>query len=258
MNPTSRRLLFLIAAGALVFASCGGDEAATVVSSADGSETESTDAAGSSDAADSEAATDTADAAASSGEGSVEGDANSEYCRAVRGEIELPGDMNVLGGMDFKDPEAVQEMLDDADANLSQAVSIAPESLRADFQLVLESSMSMVSELAENGGDYSNIDASEFDNPEFEAAAERVDRYNVEVCGYDVTTATMPAAVGAETPAAMIEALLEPLQAELDLTDDQVTCLSEKMAASMEGGGAPDMLGMMEYFSDCDIDPSAG
>lgn len=198
------------------------------------------------------------DTAAASGQGSAEGDANSEYCRAVRGEIEMPADIGALGSVDFTDSVAVQEMLADAEANLSKAVSIAPESLRADFQVVLESSMSMVSELVENGGDYSALESTSLENPEFVAAAERVDRYNVEVCGYDAATATVPA-VDPSTMTATIESMLAPLQAQLNLSDEQVTCVSEKMASSMiDAGGAPDLSAVMTFFTECGIDAAAG
>jgi hypothetical protein len=258
MNGSPTRLVSLIVVGALAFAACGGDdEAATVVSSADRSET-----AGSVDSADSvpqPASVDTSASEEANGDGSVEGDPDSEYCRAVRGEIEMPGDFGTLESLDFTDSEAMQELLADAEANLSQAVSIAPASLRADFQLVLESSMSMISELVENGGDLSAIDASNFDDPEFEAAAERLDTYNVEVCGYDATTATMPAAVDPGTMSDTLETLLAPLQAQMNLSDEQITCLSDRMASSItESGGTPDIGAVMNYFTDCGIDPAAG
>ncbi len=160
--------------------------------------------------------------------------------------------------MDFTDAEAMQEMLADAEANLAQAVNIAPESLRADFQIVLESSMSMVTELAENDGDFSALDTTSFESPEFVAAAERVDRYNVEVCGYDATTATAPA-VDPSTMTATLESMLAPLQAQMNLSDEQITCLSEKMASSMtDSEGVPDMSAVMTYFAECGIDPAGG
>jgi hypothetical protein len=261
MNGSQTRFVSLIVVGALAFAACGGDdEAATVVSSADRSETAGTvDSVDSVDSGSPPTSADTTESEEASGDGSVEGDPDSEYCRAVRGEIEMPGEFGTLESLDFTDSEAMQEMLEDAEANLSQAVSIAPEGLRADFELVLESSMSMISQLVENGGDLSAIDASNFDDPEFEAAAERLDTYNVEVCGYDAATATMPAAVDPGTMSDTLETLLAPLQAQMNLSDEQITCLSDRMASSMtESGGTPDIGAVMNYFTDCGIDPAAG
>ncbi len=245
MKGSPRRLLSLLAIGALAFSACGGDDdAATVVSTADGSAENSATSAGT--------------AAAAEGD-SVVGDANSEYCKAVRGEIEMPADFAAMAGVDFTDTEAVGEMLADAEANLSRAVDIAPEELRADFQLVLESSMSMISQLAENGGDFGSLDASDFGNPEVVAAGERVEAYNLDVCGYDDTTVTTAAAVGNGTSSAAIEAMLAPLKAELNLTDEQVTCVSDKLSSSMEESGAElEMAALMAVFTECGINPSGG
>jgi len=171
----------------------------------------------------------------------------------------MPADLGAIESLDFTDQEQVQSMLADAEANLARTVSIAPEELRADFQTVLESSMSMVAQLAENGGDFTKLDVTNFDNPEFMAAAERVEAYNADVCGYDAATATLPTEVSADTMSATLEALLAPLKAQMNLSDDQVTCLSEKMAASMtEAGSAPDISAVMTYFTDCGINPAGG
>lgn len=251
MNGSPQRLLSLFAIGALALAACGGDDdAATVVSAADGASATSDTATSVEEAS--------ADGVSADGD-AAEGDADSEYCKAVRGEIDMPADFGAMAAVDFTDAEAVEAMLAAADANLSQAVSMAPEVLRDDFQLVMETSMSMISQLAENGGDFSSLDPSTFDNPEVEAAAKRVEAYSVEVCGYDASAATIPVSSGDATSSATIEAMLAPLKAELNLTDEQVTCVSDKLSSSMEASEAElDMAGMMTAFTECGINPDGG
>ncbi|HUF99631.1 MAG TPA: hypothetical protein VMM60_15985 [Ilumatobacter sp.] len=259
------RFLVVASAAALVLSACGSDDDnATAVDAVD---TATTDASSDS-SVDNAAQTTAADATdtdtgttidSSSDDAPVSGDANSMYCRSVRGEVEMPADLDVLGNFDLSDPEAMSDMLADAQANLGETVEIAPDELKDDFRTVLEGSMTMVSEMLDAGGDISKIDASAFETPEFEAAAERVETYNVDVCGYDVTTATMPGLDDADTTATLLTQVLGPLQAQMNLSDDQVACLSDKMAESMAAsGGVPAMDAVMTYLTDCGIDPSGG
>jgi hypothetical protein len=106
------------------------------------------------------------------------GDHDSDWCVLNR-------DMPASPEEQMFDPEALQDFVDDQYALAEQAVAVAPPELADEAQLLLVSQGLFRDAVAAADYDIVNVDLSALDDPEVDAALERIELYNDEVCGID-------------------------------------------------------------------------
>ena len=113
-----------------------------------------------------------------------EGDADSDWCVAAR-DVEAASDrFEVIG---FGDPEQVEQTMGEMLELFELAKPFAPPELAADIEISFEAFQDVAAALRAADYDFINADLSGLDDLDgsIQAANERIEQYNVQVCGFD-------------------------------------------------------------------------
>jgi hypothetical protein len=252
----------MVAALALVGGACGGDD--------DGDAND--DAAATSDGSDADAAEDSSD---DGDDGVGSGDSgDSEWCDMAR-TVEAEDDL--LEGVDFSDPDALEDSYQQMIDLVEDAAGSAPEELEADIDLVVDRSKVIFEALKDADFNILDVDQSVFEDPEADAASERIDAYNEAECGIesdlddstddsgDVTDDTGDADVTDDSDGdtdddvlsgdgTIRDELLRQFGA-LGMTDEQANCMVDNLdMGEVAATGADDPSMFLDLFETCDID----
>ncbi len=234
----------MVAALALVGGACGGDD-------------DVADDAG----AESDASIDDADSG-DAGDGGDSGGNDSEWCDLARS-VEAEDDL--LEGVDFTDPEALENAYQSMIDLVEDAADSAPEEVKADIELTVERSKVIFDALKDADFNILDVDQAVFEDPEAEAASERIEAYNERECGIadddvtddgDATDDTGADSDDGDTltgEGTIRDELLRQFTA-MGMSEDQANCLvdnldMEEVAAS--GADNPSMF--LDLFETCDI-----
>lgn len=107
------------------------------------------------------------------------GKGSGNYCKLAK-------QMEEVGSQEAVTPENVLEQIDKVDEVLDAAMKVVPDEIKTDFSYLADATRTFAKVMKDAGGDFSKLtasDAASFTSPEFEAAADRIDKYNKEVCG---------------------------------------------------------------------------
>jgi hypothetical protein len=237
----------MVAALALASGACGGDDDAAE------------DAPATSDAAEDAAAT--SDAADVGDDSGGDGDSNnSEWCQLARG---VESESDLLDDVDFTDPEAIEDAFQQVIDSLEDAADSAPEEIEADVELTLDGFNELFDALQAVDFDFLEIDQSFAENPEVEAASDRIEAYNERECGIerdsdvtddtDTDTSTGDGDAGSDE-GTLRDQLLAQFTA-MGMTEDQANCLVDNIDfAEVADSGSPDTSALLDLFETCDID----
>jgi hypothetical protein len=241
----------MIAALALAAGACGGDDDADV----------SDDAA----ASDVTSVVDDSSPDVDSGDDSGGG----EWCDLAR---ELDSN-DVLDDVDIEDPDAIESAFEEMIDLTQQAADSAPDEIKDDVELVVETARDLVDELRDVDFDFTALDQSVLDNPEATAAGERIDAYGERVCGIDggstddTDVDTGDDTLDTETDATdasgddsgLDGTTRDQVIAQLTgvgLTEDQANCIVDNVDDLEEfaSTGASDPTAFLALVETCDID----
>ena len=189
----------ILPALALAACSSGGDESSTVgdaavtTSVADADETPSGDAsAGYASAGDAP----TGEGGAAADEPAIDestqgGGPDSDWCAAAR-RVESASDALDAEDFDFTDPASVEDALGDMLSEFESALTSAPSEIRDDLDTSYANFRAFDDALAAVDYDFLRADLSVLadDEGEIEAATDRIEAYNWEVCGIPIDTDT--------------------------------------------------------------------
>ena len=242
----------MVAALALVGGACGGDD--------DGDATD--DAATTSDGSDADAPEGSIDDGDDGDDGVGNGD--SEWCDMARA-VEAEDDL--LEGVDFNDPDALEDSYQQMIDLVEDAAGSAPEELEADIDLVVDRSKVIFDALKDADFNILDVDQSVFEDPEADAASERIDAYNEAECGIesdlddptddsdDVTDDTDDADDDVLSGEGTIrDELLRQFEA-LGMTEEQANCMVDNLdMEEVAASGAEDPSMFLDLFATCDID----
>lgn len=100
---------------------------------------------------------------------------------------------------DFSDPTKAGEVLRDAFAKVSAAlddvIDQAPSEIQADLRLLADAFRSLKTKLEAIDYDFTKADPEtfkEFSDPKFQAASDRIEKYNERVCGIKAGASSTP------------------------------------------------------------------
>jgi hypothetical protein len=183
-----------------------------------------------------------------------EGDADSDWCVAAR-DVEAASDrFEVMG---FGDPEQVEQTMGEMLELFELARPVAPSELAADIEISFEAFQDVAVALQAADYDFINADLSGLDDLDgsIQAANDRIEQYNVQVCGFDPALLDDVDAgdSGGFDPAA--GTIREQVIAELvrqGFTDDEAECLFDKIDFDDPELFA-DTEALIALFSECGI-----
>ena len=238
-NSKLLRLIAAVVAALFFLAACGGggsdDSADSDTSSTGDSDGGASDDAGSGDS--DSTGSDDSDSDASSDD--MSGSAASSWCDGAREISELADAIDAENlGMIATLERQMRELLPMQIALASQA----PDEIAADVELFVDGLVQMQQTLEE--ADYNILDVNEedmavLDSPELNAASDRIEQYNEQVCGIDPDSGSdSDPSVGITD--ADIEAMLDSQQRdqilapfiEMGLTEDQAVCVVRSVFSS--------------------------
>ncbi len=241
------KLWIVVVALVLVGAACGGDDTATDASDDTGSDDEAATPAD--DGAD--------DGDADSSGAPVDGDADSDWCQAVRSAADGEDggiDVNLLG----LTAEELEAQFTENVAIVERWESTAPPEIQSDVTTMADAFRTLVSlaeaaewDLMVMGTDPAFIEA--FETDELGAAADRIDAYSRDVCGVDLGVAAVDSLAGdGQTPSVpsgssaddgdLVARFLEPFGLPPSfLSDDEQACVNEQLRQEFPDG-MPDNL----------------
>ena len=239
----------MVAALALAGAACGGDDDAT------------DDASATSDAADADDADNGDDADdADNGDDADDGGETNEWCALMEG-AETPA-FDVL---DITDPESVENAFGEVVDLIDEAADSAPDEIEDDVRILSDQFKTFFDQLEDADFDFTQIDQTALDNPEADAASERIDEF----CGIDPdageidsgTATTDDAAATDDTGDAVLsgegtvqEELMRQFTA-MGLDEDQASCLVDNLDMDeVVANGASDPSMFLDLFETCNID----
>jgi len=239
----------MVAALALTGAACGGDDDAAT-----------DDDSTTSDAVDDGDTADTADAGDDGDDGDNGGDSETnEWCTQMN-EAEPEFD-----DVDITDPESVENAFGEVVDVLEEMADSAPDEIEDDVKILSDQFKAFFDQLEDADFDITQIDQTELDNPEADAASERIDEF----CGLDPdageidtgTATTDDAAVTDDTGDAVVsgegtvqDELMRQFTA-MGMTEDQADCMVENLDMDeVVANGASDPSMFLDLFETCDID----
>jgi hypothetical protein len=187
--------------------------------------------------------TGTASAEPDSGE-PFTGDAGSAWCEMAR---DLDEGFDESEQLTSFDPATLEDLYTRLSGDLSRAEEVAPDEIRADVTNVVGGVERIVDLLEGADWDLTQISASDaaaLDDPSLIGAAERIERYGIEVCGLEPDAAEeTPSGSSAQAEQAVIDALVG-----LGLDEEQARCLAQTIVAS--GGSTDDLLSDPQALAD--------
>jgi hypothetical protein len=180
-----------------------------------------------------------------------EGDADSDWCVAAR-DVEAASDRFEVVG--FGDPEQVESTMGELLEQFEFAKQYAPPELAADLEVSFSAFQDVAAALRAADYDFINADLSGLQDLDgsIQAANERIEQYNVQVCGFDPAGLDAGDGGGFDPAAGTIR---EQVIAELvsqGFTTDEAECLFDKIDFD-----DPDLLAdteaLIALFSECGI-----
>ena len=211
----------MVGALALAGGACGGDDDDV----ADGASATSDDAAATSDASDDEG--DSGDDGGSGG---------GEWCDAARN---VEAETDLLDDVDFTDPESFEDAYQQVIDTLEDAADSAPDEIQDDVQLTLDAFTELFEALQEVEFDFLELDQAILENPEAEAASERIEAYNERECGSpaesdetDDTDGTADSDTGDDDTLSGEGTIRDEMVRQftaMGMTDDQANCLVDNI-----------------------------
>jgi hypothetical protein len=237
----SRALLLVFA---LVVAACGGDD--------DTAGDTAVTVAGTTEPATDEPATEG---------GEFSGDPSSAWCVAAR---DIEASTDELDALDFSDPTAVEEAFRTIVGKIEAVADDAPEEIRDDVRTSLDSFKAIDEALADVDYNFFDLDLTVLEdlNTEAEAAGDRIERYNADVCGIEPSTTDDTGDGGDDAgddgfdPGA--GTIREQALAELlavGFTEDEANCIFDNFDFS-SGNPVADPTALAAIFETCGIDPA--
>lgn len=165
MTPT-RKAIAAIGAGVLLFAACGDDDDSSLF---DDDDAEDTAADGTDDDDDSDDSVPVSDAG--------------DFCDVV-GELESFDELEDS----FADPDAIESQVSEVREIYTQGAELVPDEIADDFELVSESLTTFADAFADAGYNILDVRVSaitELEDPELEAATDRLEEYGESECGVE-------------------------------------------------------------------------
>jgi hypothetical protein len=216
---------------------------------------------------DDDAASDTAEAVeGESDDDGGGGGSESEWCELAVEVEELDA---VFGDFDPTDPDAMRNAFAEFGDVLDRAADAAPSEIEDDIEQTVDAFNQLRDALEDVDYNFLEIDPADLeflDNPDVEAASERVEEFNAEECGIeaddepdattaddetDTTTADDDSALGEGT---IREQMIAGFVAS-GFTEEEAECLIDNVDLT-DPDLASDTAGMLEVFDDCGIDMS--
>ena len=229
----------MVAALALAGAACGGDDDSTATD----------DASATSDAAD------------NGDDSGDEGDSNSsDWCDLSR---EMDSDTSLFDTMDINDPESVEDAYNQVIGAIEDAADETPDEIKDDVEIVLERIKTGFEALKDADFNLLEVDQAAFEDPEADAASDRIDAYNERECGIesdgaetsttdDVTDDTGDAVLSGE--GTVKDELIRQFTA-MGMTEDQANCMVDNLDMDeVVANGANDPSMFLDLFETCDIE----
>jgi hypothetical protein len=206
---------------------------------------------------------DVTDDAGAASEGDDSGDdagSGSEWCDLARGL-----DSNTLfEDIEFDNADSLEETYDEILDLLDDAGDAAPDEIKADFEILIESSKELVTALADVDYDFAKVDQTILENPEAEAASARVEAYNDRVCGidtdFDDTDDTIDLGDTGDLDIGDIdqEALRDQMVtvfSSMGMTEEQANCVFDNIDVNeLEDAGNVDPSVYFDLFAECGFD----
>jgi hypothetical protein len=238
-----KRTLGLLAVPVLLLAACGGDD----------------DDAGS--AADTSTAVTASESSDDSDDDDGGTDADSAWCGLA---TEIEETNSDLESMDFTDPESVEATYQRFVDQLQDVRDQAPDAIREDVEQLADFSQQFFDALADVDFNFVDVDLAAIEemSDEMEAASNRIQQYNEDVCGIesdvddttDDTTGTSDDDSGFDTSEGTLrEQLVEQLTAT-GFTDEEANCLVDVLDFNDPAVQSGDQSAIIDAFSECDID----
>jgi hypothetical protein len=206
------------------------------------------------------------DASATSDASDTGGDSDSggAWCELAR---DIDSDDTLFDSMDINDPDSVENAYQEFVNVFEDAADNAPDEIKADMEIVLERIKTAFEALKDADFNIVEVDQAVFEDPEADAASDRIDAYNEEVCGIesdaDVTDDTaVTEDTGTDDGATVsipgtIQDMLMSQFVLAGMTEEQATCMVENLdMEDVAANGAADLSMFIELFETCGIDPS--
>ena len=237
----------MVMVGALVLAggACGGDDDVDVTD----------DAAATSDASD--------DGGDSGDDG---GSGGGEWCDVAR---DVEAQFDEFDDIDFTDPESIEDAFQQMIDGVEDAADSAPDEIEDDLRLTVDGFEELFEALQDVDFEFLELDQSVLENPELEAASDRIEAYNERECGIvsesDVTDETdvTDGTVDSESDSGdadnsgegtVRDEMVRQFTA-LGMTEDQANCLVDNIdMEEVAATGADDPSMFFDLFETCDID----
>jgi hypothetical protein len=211
--------------------------------------------------------------AADSGDSGDSGDGGGDWCDLAR---ELDADESVLDDLDFTDPESLEDAFRQVVDTIENAADEAPDEIRDDVNLIADGFNDLVDELERVDFNFLDVDSSVLDNPELEAASDRIADYNERVCGIetddldgvgdledvddlDDTVDSIVDDVEDETGGTIPSegTIRDQMVAQftaMGMTEEQANCLVDNIDFQELGSEDADPMEFLELFETCDVD----
>lgn len=192
--------------------------------------------------------------------GGGDGDSSAKWCDIAEKINDAEAEQEDL---DFSDPDALEQALDDFRAQIKAAAKVAPDEIKDAVEESADTFEEGYQLFADADFDINGIDPAALDEIDSAEADAEIEAYNEKECGIDSsssdsgstdTEATDDTAAPGDT-VGEIDGLgsLNDLYARLGLTEEETSCLQEHVAelAAVDQNDTTAMLGV---FSDCGID----
>jgi hypothetical protein len=220
--------------------------------------------------------------AACGGDDDGGGDASGgDWCDLAR-EVESTFDEG--DAVDFTDPAAVEEQFRNSVEVLDDAVGSAPDEIREDVQTTVDAFKELVGLLEDVDFDFLAIDAEQFEEigTRAEEASARIEEYNEAECGIpasdtgddtsegsegtvaddggdDATDGTVAEDAGDDSTGTIpddgsIRDMLVQQFTAIGLSEDEATCLADKVDLNDPAMTSGDPSAMLDLFDECGID----
>ena len=228
----------MVAALALVGASCGGDDDATDDAGAADTSSEDADSGDNDDAGNDDAG-------------------NDEWCDLVESaEFDTPQ----LDDLDINDPESVENAFQEVVDLMEEAADRAPDEIEDDVELLVDQAKTFFEALKDADFNFLDVDQAALENTEADAASDRIDEF----CGFDSDDATSDTGDGATDDTGdtggdlsgegtVRDELLRQFTA-MGMSEDQANCLVDNLDMDeVVANGANDPSMFLDLFETCDI-----
>lgn len=173
---------------------------------------------------------------------------DSEWCASAR---RLAAASSVMDAVDPTDPAAVEDAVTEMLAEAEAAVPLAPPEIADDVASALDAFRSIDAALADVGYELLRADLSGVAADQ--AASERVDAYNVEVCGLEPDTAGSEPDSDFDPAAGPIRDQLIETFVDRGFTAEEAGCIIDNLDVT-DASQMTDEQNLLELIETCGID----